>query len=162
MVRLGKEMQWSRRHRARTGDPFFDQGSELFFFSQKLKFTDFKQLLSEKKRMMKLIPLALTSSILLTASGFKLFDDSPRSHTLDKRNTPSWPKSAVARFIDGGVRGQVRFTQDRLDGDVSVQVDLTGLERGLHGFHVHESAITNGCVSAGGNLCALIERQISF
>ena len=35
-----------------------------------------------------------------------------------------------------GIKGQVRFTQ--VDETVTIQVDVSGLKPGKHGFHIHE------------------------
>ncbi|TGZ69881.1 hypothetical protein CRM22_003488 [Opisthorchis felineus] len=51
---------------------------------------------------------------------------------------------------DVGVQGTVIFTQEVESGPVTVNVHLTGLTPGKHGFHVHAFGdTTNGCVSAG-------------
>ena len=35
-----------------------------------------------------------------------------------------------------GIKGQIRFTQT---GDkVKINIELSGLSKGLHGFHIHE------------------------
>lgn len=44
------------------------------------------------------------------------------------------------------VRGTVHF-QELADGSVEVQVDLTGVPPGVHGFHVHDEA---DCSESGG------------
>uniref|UniRef100_Q6TKF7 Superoxide dismutase [Cu-Zn] n=1 Tax=Clonorchis sinensis TaxID=79923 RepID=Q6TKF7_CLOSI len=51
---------------------------------------------------------------------------------------------------DVGVQGTATFTQEVDGGPVTVDVHLTGLTPGKHGFHVHAFGdTTNGCVSAG-------------
>ncbi|KAL8153816.1 hypothetical protein V2J09_011576 [Rumex salicifolius] len=47
------------------------------------------------------------------------------------------------------VEGVVTLTQDD-DGPTTVNVRITGLTPGLHGFHLHEYGdTTNGCISTG-------------
>ncbi|XP_008811696.1 superoxide dismutase [Cu-Zn]-like [Phoenix dactylifera] len=49
----------------------------------------------------------------------------------------------------GGVKGTVYFIQEG-DGPTAVTGSLSGLEPGLHGFHVHALGdTTNGCMSTG-------------
>ncbi|XP_008796193.1 superoxide dismutase [Cu-Zn] [Phoenix dactylifera] len=48
-----------------------------------------------------------------------------------------------------GVKGTVYFTQEG-DGPTTVTGSLSGLQPGLHGFHVHALGdTTNGCMSTG-------------
>ncbi|KAF5898208.1 superoxide dismutase [Cu-Zn], partial [Clarias magur] len=50
----------------------------------------------------------------------------------------------------GQVTGTVFFEQQSEDAPVFVKGAITGLEPGLHGFHVHAFGDnTNGCISAG-------------
>uniref|UniRef100_Q52JH6 Superoxide dismutase [Cu-Zn] n=2 Tax=Haliotis diversicolor TaxID=36095 RepID=Q52JH6_HALDV len=50
----------------------------------------------------------------------------------------------------GEVEGTIHFSQTEADGPVTVTGKISGLEGGLHGFHVHEFGdATNGCMSAG-------------
>jgi len=46
------------------------------------------------------------------------------------------PIRAIAVFDNGPIRGTVRFTEQR--GNVLIDIDLKGLKKGLHGFHIHE------------------------
>ena len=151
------------------GRPLFWPGLWISLFLSKIKIYRLQTINFRKKRMMKLMILVLTSSILLMASGFKLFDDSPRNHTLDKRYTPSWPKSvtappssgstkakikwpirAVALLSGARVSGMVNFTQDNPRALVKIDVNIRGLKAGQqHGFHVHEFGVTGSCASAG-------------
>jgi len=49
----------------------------------------------------------------------------------------------------GVVKGQITFEQAE-GGPTTICYKITGLEPGLHGFHVHEFAdFSNGCMSAG-------------
>ncbi|MCO5575785.1 hypothetical protein L7F22_029590 [Adiantum nelumboides] len=51
-----------------------------------------------------------------------------------------------------GVSGTVHFTQEDPSGPTIVVVKITGLQPGLHGFHVHALGdTTNGCLSTGGH-----------
>ncbi|KAM9962735.1 hypothetical protein ACTFIW_007378 [Dictyostelium discoideum] len=59
-------------------------------------------------------------------------------------------KTAVCVIKGEKVNGVVKFTQENKDSPVNVNYDITGLEKGEHGFHVHAFGdTTNGCVSAG-------------
>ena len=44
--------------------------------------------------------------------------------------------SAIAVFDNGPIQGTVRFTEQ--GNMVLIDIDLKGLKKGLHGFHVHE------------------------
>lgn len=61
----------------------------------------------------------------------------------------------VPNAADSGVRGKVVFKQAVADGaaaPVEIEVALTGLKPGKHGFHVHALGdLTHGCTSAGGH-----------
>ncbi|RWR95334.1 superoxide dismutase Cu-Zn 2 isoform X2 [Cinnamomum micranthum f. kanehirae] len=58
-------------------------------------------------------------------------------------------KAVVVLGGKEGVGGTVYFTQDG-DGPTSVTGTLSGLQPGLHGFHVHALGdTTNGCMSTG-------------
>ncbi|XP_011176600.1 superoxide dismutase [Cu-Zn] [Zeugodacus cucurbitae] len=59
------------------------------------------------------------------------------------------PAKAVS-VINGDVKGTIYFEQQDEFSDVKVTGEVTGLAKGLHGFHVHEFGDnTNGCTSAG-------------
>lgn len=60
---------------------------------------------------------------------------------------------AVLRDPNGGpVLGNVTFTQNGCGNPVLVEVSVTGLTPGLHGFHIHEKGdLSNGCMSTGGH-----------
>ena len=55
---------------------------------------------------------------------------------------------AIAVFNDV-VTGTVRFTEDLINNDVKIELNLKGLKiNGLHGFHVHEAGdLTDKCTS---------------
>ncbi|XP_022140771.1 superoxide dismutase [Cu-Zn], chloroplastic [Momordica charantia] len=61
-------------------------------------------------------------------------------------------KKAVAVLKGNSVvEGVVTLTQDD-DGPTTVNVRITGLAEGLHGFHLHEYGdTTNGCISTGAH-----------
>jgi len=53
---------------------------------------------------------------------------------------------------DSLVKGVVHFTQEKVDGPVTLKGEITGLAPGEHGLHVHEFGDnTNGCTSAGAH-----------
>ncbi|XP_014089297.3 superoxide dismutase [Cu-Zn] [Bactrocera oleae] len=59
------------------------------------------------------------------------------------------PAKAVS-VINGDVKGTVYFEQKDESSPVTVTGEVSGLSKGLHGFHVHEFGDnTNGCTSAG-------------
>ncbi|CAH1119306.1 unnamed protein product [Phaedon cochleariae] len=59
------------------------------------------------------------------------------------------PTKAVC-VLNGEVKGTVFFNQANSTSPVEVTGEITGLQKGLHGFHVHEFGDnTNGCISAG-------------
>ncbi|KAL5287899.1 hypothetical protein ACFFRR_008627 [Megaselia abdita] len=64
------------------------------------------------------------------------------------------PTIAVA-YVEGSggkVKGNITFTQAACGQNVLIRVYVTGLSKGLHGFHVHEKGdLTNGCASTGGH-----------
>lgn len=50
------------------------------------------------------------------------------------------------------VKGTLHFTQEDTSKPVKVTGEISGLKKGLHGFHVHEFGDnTNGCTSAGAH-----------
>ncbi|XP_043283204.1 superoxide dismutase [Cu-Zn] [Venturia canescens] len=52
--------------------------------------------------------------------------------------------------LQGDVKGTVYFEQAGDSNPVKVTGEVTGLKKGLHGFHIHEFGDnTNGCTSAG-------------
>jgi Cu-Zn family superoxide dismutase len=55
---------------------------------------------------------------------------------------------AIAVFNDV-VTGTVKFTEDLINNDVKIELNLKGLKiNGLHGFHVHEAGdLTDKCTS---------------
>jgi len=66
------------------------------------------------------------------------------------KNTTDTPLKAVAVF-QGTIAGSVQFMEDIDNGVTIIKVYITGLRKGLYGFHVHESGdLTEGCKS----LCA--------
>lgn len=48
------------------------------------------------------------------------------------------PISAIAVFDKKPILGTVRFTEDLNNDCVLIDIDIKGLKKGLHGFHVHE------------------------
>ncbi|CAG9856849.1 unnamed protein product [Phyllotreta striolata] len=61
------------------------------------------------------------------------------------------PSKAVC-VLKGEVNGTVFFEQNDANSAVKVTGEITGLSKGLHGFHVHEFGDnTNGCISAGAH-----------
>ena len=59
---------------------------------------------------------------------------------------------AIAYISGPQVKGNVTFSQNGCGENVYIQVYITGLTPGKHGFHVHEKGdLTNGCTSTGGH-----------
>lgn len=60
-------------------------------------------------------------------------------------------KAVVVLSGSNGVSGVVHFSQD-LPGPTCVEGKVSGLQPGLHGFHVHALGdTTNGCLSTGAH-----------
>lgn len=58
------------------------------------------------------------------------------------------PIQAIAVFSNDNINGVVRFTEDIQNNRVKIDVNITGLSEGLHGFHVHEAGdLTDKCTS---------------
>ncbi|XP_043250892.1 superoxide dismutase [Cu-Zn] [Colletes gigas] len=52
--------------------------------------------------------------------------------------------------LQGDAKGTLHFEQTDGSGAVKVTGQVSGLQKGLHGFHIHEFGDnTNGCTSAG-------------
>ncbi|XP_054721625.1 superoxide dismutase [Cu-Zn]-like [Uloborus diversus] len=61
-------------------------------------------------------------------------------------------KSVCVLVGDGKVKGTIHFSQESPDSPVTVTGEISGLSKGLHGFHIHEFGDnTNGCISAGAH-----------
>merc|ERR1712083_518444 len=59
--------------------------------------------------------------------------------------------NAVCVLVGEKVRGTIKISQSDVN-EVRVTGEVTGLEPGKHGFHIHEFGdYTNGCTSAGGH-----------
>ncbi|XP_049860082.1 superoxide dismutase [Cu-Zn]-like [Schistocerca gregaria] len=57
---------------------------------------------------------------------------------------------AVCVMIGEVVNGLIRFYQEKEDAPVEITGEIKGLDKGKHGFHVHEFGdISDGCTSAG-------------
>ncbi|KAK5650336.1 hypothetical protein RI129_001365 [Pyrocoelia pectoralis] len=62
------------------------------------------------------------------------------------------PTKAVCVLNGEIVRGTLWFDQESSKGPVVVTGEISGLGKGLHGFHIHEFGDnTNGCISAGAH-----------
>ncbi|KAH8398198.1 hypothetical protein KR215_011800 [Drosophila sulfurigaster] len=54
--------------------------------------------------------------------------------------------------LNGDAKGTIYFEQKSENCAVKITGEVTGLSKGLHGFHVHEFGdSTNGCTSAGAH-----------
>lgn len=61
-------------------------------------------------------------------------------------------KAVCVLVGEGPVKGTVHFEQETPNAPVKVSGEISGLSKGLHGFHVHEFGDnTNGCTSAGAH-----------
>lgn len=59
---------------------------------------------------------------------------------------------AVAYLTGDTIKGTVYFTQNGCGQPVLVDVNITGLTEGDHGFHIHEKGdLTDGCLSLGAH-----------
>ncbi|KAI4457645.1 superoxide dismutase cu-zn -related [Holotrichia oblita] len=62
------------------------------------------------------------------------------------------PTKAVCVLNGEIVKGILHFSQESAKAPVIVTGEVSGLEKGLHGFHIHEFGDnTNGCISAGAH-----------
>lgn len=62
------------------------------------------------------------------------------------------PVKAVAYLTGDTIRGAVYFSQSGCGQPVLVEVNVTGLTVGDHGFHIHERGdLTDGCTSLGAH-----------
>jgi len=62
------------------------------------------------------------------------------------------PIKAVAYLTGANIKGVVYFTQGGCGQPVLVDVNITGLTEGDHGFHIHERGdLTDGCASLGAH-----------
>ncbi|KAK2580569.1 hypothetical protein KPH14_007693 [Odynerus spinipes] len=62
------------------------------------------------------------------------------------------PVKAVCVLQGESVKGTLHFEQAGASKPVKVTGEVSGLKKGLHGFHVHEFGDnTNGCTSAGAH-----------
>jgi len=61
-------------------------------------------------------------------------------------------KAIAALMLSDKVFGNVTFSQPSCTEAVFIQVEITGLTPGKHGFHVHEKGdLSGGCLSTGGH-----------
>ena len=62
------------------------------------------------------------------------------------------PTKAVCVLNGEVVQGTLWFNQENSKAPVNVSGEVSGLGKGLHGFHIHEFGDnTNGCISAGAH-----------
>jgi len=62
------------------------------------------------------------------------------------------PVKAIAYLVGDTIKGTVYFTQNGCGKPVLVDVNVTGLTEGDHGFHIHEKGdLTDGCTSLGAH-----------
>ena len=63
-----------------------------------------------------------------------------------KHKTGKKEIKAVAHLTGQKVNGVVTFQEDLINSQVKITVELTGLTKGLHGFHIHEAGnVENQC-----------------
>ncbi len=56
------------------------------------------------------------------------------------------PIKAIANVSGPRVQGNIIFEEDPINSQVKINIELTGLSPGLHGFHIHEAGnIENQC-----------------
>lgn len=59
---------------------------------------------------------------------------------------------AIAYLTGDTIKGTVYFTQNGCGQPVLVDVNITGLTEGEHGFHIHEKGdLSGGCLSLGAH-----------
>ncbi|XP_061339961.1 superoxide dismutase [Cu-Zn], chloroplastic [Gastrolobium bilobum] len=100
-------------------------------------------------------PLLSPHSLLRSSFSGASLKFSPQSLTLSASKpltVVAATKKAVAVLKgNSAVEGVVTLTQED-DGPTTVNVRVTGLTPGLHGFHLHEYGdTTNGCISTGAH-----------
>ncbi|XP_053609372.1 uncharacterized protein LOC128674660 [Plodia interpunctella] len=59
------------------------------------------------------------------------------------------PKAAVAHLVTGNITGRIQFME--VDGGVQVTGNITGLEVGNYGFHIHELGDITTCDTTGAH-----------
>lgn len=61
-------------------------------------------------------------------------------------------KATAVLTGSNGVSGIIRFTQSLNGGPTTITGSIKGLQRGYHGFHIHEFGdLSDGCTSAGAH-----------
>ena len=57
----------------------------------------------------------------------------------NRKHKTKVPIYAIAVFDNGKIHGVVKFTEDLVNHDIMIDIDIQGLTKnGLHGFHIHE------------------------
>lgn len=90
--------------------------------------------------------------VILFFNQFDLFLKLIKKFRFESQNVKPLKAFALIIGSDGKVNGNVTFSQNGCGQSVLIEVSISGLQPGEHGFHIHEKGdLTNGCLSMGGH-----------